>query len=490
MYKSTEERQISFYSFNQSCGLQLDDQNEWVVLADRIKWEVMEEKYAAMFPSNTGRPAKPLRMALGALIIQKRRQLSDRALMKEIAENPYLQYFIGLEKFEQKEPFRATSLVAFRKRLSAEFLVEANEVFLADAEVTSEHRKKKISAESAEENFGTMILDATCSPSNIKYPQDFVLLNDAREKLEEMIDYFHKTYHPWKKPRTYRQVARKDYLALAKAKKRTTKMIRSTIRKQLECIRRDIGYIEQYMAEGYELPKKYVDTYLTIQRLYEQQKYMFDNHTHKVENRIVSISQPWIRPIVRGKVKTPVEFGAKYDVSIDEKGHARLEKISFDPYNESTIFMDAVEHYRERTGHYPSRVLVDQIYRTRANRAYCKEHGIRISGPKLGRPSNNTETNAEARQQEYEDAVDRIEVERFFSLAKRCSGAGLITTKLEETTLHAIALSVLVTNLFAIPSAPLFLLYFQDDWDNAGAQHYIIFDEAADLYDELTDLCS
>ena len=113
--------------------------------------------------------------------------------------------------------------------------------------------------------------------------------------------------------------------------------------------------------------------------LYRQQKYMFDNHTHRVEGRIVSISQPYLRPIVRGKAKNPTEFGAKYDVSIDEKGHARLEKIQFDPYNESSVFQKAVEAYYQRTGHYPARALVDQIYRTRKNRDYCKEHGIRMS---------------------------------------------------------------------------------------------------------------
>ena len=488
MYKSTKEHQISFFDFNQSCGVQLDSENEWIVLADRINWKSMEEKYAAMFPSNTGRPAKPLRMALGSLIIQKRKKLSDRALMKEIAENPYLQYFIGLEKFERKEPFRATSLVAFRKRLVYEFLVEANELFLAGAAPTTEHKGEKTKPENEcrGENFGTLILDATCSPSNIKYPQDFVLLNDAREKLEEMIDYFHETYHPWKKPRTYRQVARKDYLSLSKARRRTSKMIRSTIRRQLGYVKRDLGYLEKYMADGYPLPKKYINNYLTILCLYDQQKYMFDNHTHRVENRIVSINQPYLRPIVRGKAKTPVEFGAKYDVSIDEKGHARLEKLSFDPYNESTVFEDAVERYRERTGRYPSRVLVDQIYRTRANRKYCREHGITMSGPKLGRPAEDAATS----KQEYQDNTDRIEVERFFSLAKRCSGAGLIMTKLEETTIHSIALSVMVTNMFAIPIGPVFLLYFQEGGDAAGTQHYIIFDEAADLYEELMELCS
>ena len=148
------------------------------------------------------------------------------------------------------------------------------------------------------------------------------------------------------------------------------------------------------MSEGYAPTRKEILLLLTIGKLYEQQKYMYENKTHVVEKRIVSISQPWLRPIIRGKVKTPVEFGAKLDLSIDEKGYARIETISFDAYNESTHLQEAVIKYYERTGSYPERVLVDQIYRTRANRNFCKEHGIRISGPKLGRPSKTEQAKA------------------------------------------------------------------------------------------------
>ena len=217
----------------------------------------------------------------------------------------------------------------------------------------SERAKKATEKEEGRDNLGTLIIDATCSPSNIRYPMDFSLLNEAREKLEVMIDYFHEAFRPWKKPRTYREVARKEYLELAKAKKRTAKKIRSTIRKQLGYVKRDLEYLEEYMEAGYALPEKFINNYLVIMELYRQQKYMFDNKTNRIDNRIVSISQPYIRPIKRGKAKAPTEFGAKYDVSIDEKGHARLEKMSFDPYNESGVFKDAVERYLERTGHYP-----------------------------------------------------------------------------------------------------------------------------------------
>ena len=120
---------------------------------------------------------------------------------------------------------------------------------------------------------------------------------------------------------------------------------------------------------------------------------MYENRVHSVSDRVVSISQPYIRPIIRGKAAAPVEFGAKLDLSLDEKGMARIERMSFDAYNESDVLVSAVKRYKARTGHYPELVLADQIYRNRINRAFCKAHGIRISGPALGRPKKNRKAN-------------------------------------------------------------------------------------------------
>ena len=87
------------------------------------------------------------------------------------------------------------------------------------------------------------------------------------------------------------------------------------------------------MSEGYAMTdRKMINTYLVILTLYEQQKYMWDNRVHSIEHRIVSLSQPWIRPIVRGKVKAPTESGAKFEVIIDEHGYARITRVSFEAF--------------------------------------------------------------------------------------------------------------------------------------------------------------
>ena len=464
MYKFTDNTQSSFLNFNQPIGLHMNPENRWVKMADAIPWEIFEKKYSRLFKGRNGRVAKPLRLALGSLIIQTKYQYSDRELVDQLTENPYYQYFIGLPGYQEKPPVDASTLVLFRKRLKMDVVMEANE-YMLEAFKEKESKDKndddhtdppsgggeggaKAEPGQAPENKGTLMLDATCAPSNIRYPQDFALLNEARGKLETIIIRFCKSYG-FLRPRMYRRQARKNYLALAKAKKRSTRKIRATIRKQLAYIKRNIKYLETYMAEGYAPTPKEISLLMTIYKLYGQQQYMYQNNVHSAEKRIVSISQPWIRPIVRGKTKAPVEFGTKFDLCIDDSGLGRIEKISYEAYNESTVLIEAVERFRERTGHYPERLLADQIYRTRDNRNFCKAHGIRLSGPKLGRPSLARQS-AKEKKQEYQDNTDRIEVERSFSLSKRCYGMNCITTKLEETQLTSIALSVFVTNLFRI----------------------------------------
>lgn len=460
MYKLSDKSQSSFLDFNQPMGLHMNPNNRWIKMADSIPWDVFEKKYKKLFKVKTGNVAKPLRTALGALIIQTKFQYSDRELVEQITENPYLQYFIGLPGYQEEPPFDPSTMVLFRKRINAQMIAQANEYILSSEEEKQDEdddhstpptgggTEEAVSTDNrGTENEGTLILDASCAPVNIRYPQDVSLLNEARQKLETILYRFHKAYGV-ELPRRYARKARKEYLAFAKCKKHTAKKIRKAVRGQLSYVKRDLGYLEGFMGKGYALLKKEIPLFLTIYKVYEQQQYMFDHKIHSVTDRIVSISQPWIRPIVRGKANASVEFGAKLDISIDTEGYARIEKTSFDAYNESGCLKNAAQRYKERTGHYPKRILADQIYRTRENRSFCKEHGIRLSGPKLGRP--NLETNKKDRKLAYQDNTDRIAVEREFSREKRCYGLGKIITKLETTQLTSIALSIFVANLFKI----------------------------------------
>ena len=177
-------------------------------------------------------------MALGSLIIQTKYSYSNKELVDQLTKNPYYQYFIGFLGYQKAAPFEASVLVAFRKRINAEMLIEVNECLLENTkqEKDDNNDPKQGSSSSSnhqkiideETNSGTLIVDATCVPSNIRYPQDFSLLNETREKLEKMIDRFCTDYSLLK-PRMYRRKARKNYLTLAKTKKRSKNKIKQTI---------------------------------------------------------------------------------------------------------------------------------------------------------------------------------------------------------------------------------------------------------------------
>lgn len=259
-----------------------------------------------------------------------------------------------------------------------------------------------------------------------------------------------------RKLRTYRKCARKDYLKYVRCHKHTAKMTHKAVEKQMSYLRRDLKAIDRKLCHGKVLTVRQTERLDTIRTIYEQQKCMYDNHTHSVSDRIISVSQPFIRPIVRGKTSKPVEFGAKLDISVVD-GWTRLEYCSFDAYNEAGNLKTMVERFREREGHYPTRILADKLYRNRDNLSYCKEYGIRLSGPALGRPKKGV---PQDKEQDYKDECERVEAERRFSLAKRKCGMELITAKLRETVAHVVAMSVLVLNLRKIQSALLGLFVY------------------------------
>ena len=455
--------QISLADFKQPVGMNLKESNRWVKKAQTIPWLEIEKRYAALFTNRKGNVAKPLRLALGACIIQAEYGFSDEETALMIQENPYLQYFCGYPGYDdEKLPFDPSLMVYFRKRLTLEVLGEINEMIVRDAkERQAKEVKSKDDSDDSDDhpgasgNSGTMIVDATCAPSNIRYPQDVSLLNEARENAERLLDILHNPADG-KKPRTYRERARKDYLKYTRCRKHTAKMTRKAIGKQLTYLRRDLDAVDGKLSLGKSLTTRQMERLDTIRTIYEQQKYMYDNQTRRVNDRIVSVSQPFIRPIVRGKAGKPVEFGAKLDISVVD-GWTRLECCSFDAYNEAGNLQEMAERFRERDGHYPCRILADKIYRNRENLNYCKEHGIRLSGPALGRPRKGEPRD---KSQDYRDECERVEVERRFSLAKRKCGMGLVTAKLRETSAHVIAMSVLVLNLRKIQCAILQLLAF------------------------------
>jgi IS5 family transposase len=462
VYKETENQLAFSDDFFLPFGGKLNKENRWVLLAQLIPWWKVEEKYAKAF-TNTfkGEQAYPVRVALGALYIQERHGFSDRETVQQITENPYLQYFVGLPAFQETTPFHHSLMTHFRKRLGADIINELNEWIVMEEQngapdedqddqeepPSDRNTSGDVTKSKTPKNNGKLLLDATCAPADIAYSTDLGLLNDAREKLEQIIDILHEPLKGERqKPRTYRKKARKDYLVIAKQRKAGAKKIRKAVGKQLGYVRRDLGIIEELMSHSSLslLSKQKYRQLLVIQELFRQQEEMYRTRSHRTDHRIVSISQPHVRPIVRGKAKANVEFGSKVAISVVD-GFAQMEKLDWDSYNEGITLQDSIENYKRRFGFYPEAILADKIYRNRDNLSYCKALGIRLSGPKLGRPSK--EEDKTQKKLAYQDASERNAVEGKFGEGKRCYGLGLIRARLQLTSETVVAIQFLILNL-------------------------------------------
>ena len=471
MYRKQEQPPIPPSNFELTVEGRLSQDNRWVIMANLIPWSEFEEEYALFFDEEMGAPAKSFRIALGALIIKEKLGISDRETVEQIKENPYLQYFIGMSSYSNEAPFDASMLVQFRERISASFVNKVNqEMVKRMLETTSaqptekkiEEKEKEISEsatrgahppltnlEGEPKNRGKLILDATCAPADISYPTDLGLLNQARKQTETIIDSLYEQIQGQleKKPRTYREIARRDYLEVAKKRRVSQKQRRKAIKKQLQYIKRNFSNIDQLIGAGATLEKLSHRQYkmlLVVAEVERQQLWLYENKKQSIDDRIVSLNQPHIRPIVRGKAGSSVEFGAKLSASCFD-GYVFLDHISWDNFNESGDLKTQVEAFKNYTGYYPESVHVDKIYRTRENRAWCKERGIIMSGPPLGRPPANI--SKEQKKQALESERIRNCIEGKFGQGKRRFSLGRVMAKLSHTSQTAIAITFLVINL-------------------------------------------
>lgn len=435
------QNQLSLVEFEMPFGQTLDGSNRWVLLAKQIPWDSLVSVYNKTLNNQAlGADSINPRVAIGAVIIKHLCDLPDREVLQQIQENVYMQYFLGLPAFTKERLFDPSLFVDIRKRLGVEQINEITSLIL----------KLPLKKKSKEEDDdfdstthkGILLMDATACPQDIAYPTDLNILNDAREKSEELIDKLHGLGCYDQKPRTYRKNARRDYLRVAQKKNKTRNELRKALRKQLGYLNRNIGYIRE-VFEDKQMPFERVEYkyWLVIQTVYDQQRYMYKEKVHSIAHRIVSIHQPHVRPIVRGKSNAYVEFGAKVHVSM-MNGMAFLDELSWEAFNEGTRLRSSIEKYKERFGHYPQAILADKIYCNRENRAWLKEIGIQLKAKPLGRPSSAV--------QNHVRPGERNPIEGKFGQAKSAYGLNRIKARLDITSESWIASIFMVLNLIKI----------------------------------------
>lgn len=463
MINYTPQNQLSLSLFKHPFEQELEKENRWVKLAALVPWDELAGVYSRKLQPDSGRLTVDIRTVLAALIVKHKLRLDDRGTIEMIQENIYLQYFCGLKIFTIKKVFDPSLFVDIRKRLGSKEFDAFNSLVIEKSEQIKPHQariKKKINdAHQADSdktppcspgNRGTLKVDATVADQEIKFPTDVGLLNVSREKLEMIIDLlFHKD-HDGTKPRTYRRMARKDFLNLAKKKRKSKKVIRKGIKAQLQYVKRDLGIVDKMLARRTArksiLSKRDHEMLQTIRMVYDQQKGMYDNKINSCPNRIVNIFQPHVRPIVRGKDKKNTEFGSKINVS-EVNGFCRIDRLSWDAYNESVDLEFQIENFRKQYGCYPKVLLGDRIYLTRENRKFLKEKGIEIYGPPLGRPPKKPTMTSAQKYRNKKKATERNHIEGKFGQGKRGYALNNIKARSADTSESWIQAIIFVMNL-------------------------------------------
>lgn len=443
-YRS-QGHQLTLDAFRSSLS-SLSKSNRWVLLGDTLPWGEIEKIYNSKLNNSlTGAGNKPARMVVGALIIKHKMNLSDEETILAIQENPYMQYMLGLSEFTDQPVFHPSLFVTIRTRLQIEDLNGFTSSLLSCASKSTDIERSSQSDDNPSDDDlytdrqgrlhkGSMKVDATCSDAEVRFPTDVDLLEDGSRVINRYID---KLCHEFSlvHPITFRKRSRLVYLDFIKMKRKSNRKLKSCKSLLLTYLIRDIRtFVNLIAVHGTHLldalkrhEKKIMRSIITM---YHQQDTMFKEGTHSIADRIVSIFQPHIRPIVRGKAKASTEFGAKIGASVVQ-GYTFIDNHSWDAYNEESDLGHQIELYRKRFGCLPSRIYADKIYMNRENRKLMKDLEIEAMGKPLGRPPKNPDMEYEKRMAKA--AGKRNEVEATFGTGKRIYRANNIRAKLPQT---------------------------------------------------------
>ena len=438
----------------------LDKRNRWVWLGDHLPWDVYGERYGLKLNNQkAGAGAKPARMVIAAMLIKHITRLSDVDTIEMIRENPYMQYFCGLGEFTDQPIFDPSLFVDLRKRISQDDINEMTKVLLLrEQEVKEEVRKRKEkeaedrgeeppAAPEVDEDAaaftdsndrlhkGVLKIDATCADAEVRYPVDVDIINDGCRVMDRFIRRICKMAGI-KTPRTSCFKAREAYKYLVKMKKKGGRLVRDTIEVMLSCLHKDILTLMDITAGEFRNRLQYLrkDQQRVLDatmKMYFQQEQMHQSKEHRCDDRIISIFQPHLRPIVRGKASAKTEFGGKIGMSVVE-GYDFIDHHSWDAYHEGSDMQLHIDKYKERFGCLPATILADKIYMNKDNRAILKDLEIKSYSKPLGRPPKDPPS--PERQAAMARAVGkRNEIECSFGTGKRVYQANDIRAKLPET---------------------------------------------------------
>ena len=359
-----------------------------------IPWEELADLLPGPKSSN-GRGAKPWFDNAGkfaCMFLKHYTGLSDEKLIHRINTDWAMQEFCGI-RLGINEQIKDLDIIGrIRGQLSVHLgkLPEAQKVL-------AQEWFKYVEQESLQQVSG----DASCYESHLRYPTDVKLLWECAEWLYEKQLFRICSELRVNRPRNKFTEQSRKQLAYSKQKRKKPSVTKVRLRALLYLVTKGKHQLNELLKKPEAMEHfsiKDLSIYLTVAKVLEQQQYMFDNNVRSVENRIVSIFKPYIRPIVRGKENKSVEFGMKVH-KIQIAGISFVEHVSFDAFNESTRVESTLAFHGELTNVKCMRAAFDQLYATNANRKLLTKEQILTNFSRKGKAS--TKQSEADRKEEY-----------------------------------------------------------------------------------------
>lgn len=392
------------------------------------------DELVAYFPkvSNQGKKSiLGIRGGLGLQFLKSYLDLSDAKLIERLNTDWSLQLFCGVD-FGLHTMIKDKDYVGRWRRWLARYLniEELQGILMKNWQADLSDQK-------------ACLMDATCYESSVRYPTDAKLLWESCEWVfEKMFEICERA--KLSKPRSKYKEQRSKYSIYARSRRKGHKKTRKIKKKLLYLLEKGLGQLTQILSKRDSketLEPKFKSRLGIIYQVLEQQKEIYKDGKTAGKDRIISLSKPYLRPIVRGKETKRVEFGVKAHM-FEIGGVCLIEHLSYNAFNESTRLKQTVGLQQLYTGKQVNMLGADKIYATRANRAWCKENEILTNFVPVGRPKKQSKKSVELVVRKALDKERSTVLEGSFGNHKLHYGLGRIRAKTAKTELLWIAFGV------------------------------------------------
>ena len=331
MLKRTS-KQLSMFS---SLEDMLSHQHPLFQLSNKINWECFEKAFSPLYCSTNGRPAHPIRLMCGLLILKHLRNVSDEMVVFQWSENAYYQYFCGGLEFMPKQPCDASELVHFRNRIGEEGM----ELILAESiRVNTDHDN--------EDHFDTAFIDSTVQEKNITYPTDAKL---HKKIIKNVLKIVHDKSLPLRQSYTrtlkgiYRSQRFRNHPKNRKKALKADRQLKTIAGRLVRELERNLG-----RRKGYE---KMFELY-----------YRVLSQNRKSKNKVYSLHEPDVVCVSKGKEHKQYEFGNKVSILRSWSGLI-LGACSFRNEYDGHTIEKTLEQTQRMTGKQVDKLAGDRGYR-------------------------------------------------------------------------------------------------------------------------------